>query len=246
MTKFIDLNFHYMSASKTILLFLLASISYTQLNAQDSSLVTIHMGSRIKDVLTDKDIYLYPKFTRGIAYFRNGSKAGGLMNYSSLDDQMLFIDSKGDTLAIKDEKTLRYISVGTDTFYFDEGFVKLLASNGAVRVAEKKVWEVADIRKMGSHDRPAKTFAVTTVRTITDRFGRTLDLTLNEDVVLRKKPKYYLADTYSHFLIVNKKNLMSAFPKKQDVLSRYLKENKVNFNNKEDLEKLAAFIGKGY
>ena len=164
------------------------------------------------------------------------------MNYNSLTDEMLFIDPKGDTLALKDEKTVKFITLDKDTFYYYEGYIRLVASNSIVKLAEKQVWEVADIRKIGSYNRPSTTFAITSYSTLTDRFGSSHDLLLNEDLVLRKKANYYFGDIYNHFAPAGKKNLLLLFPKGQNSLANYLKENKVNFDKKDDLQKITQFL----
>ena len=217
-------------------------MDYSALWAQDSTLVTIKAGSSIRDVLTTTDIFLRPQFISGKVFFRNGTRTIAMMNYNSLTDEMLFIDPKGDTLALKDEKTVKFITLDKDTFYYYEGYIRLVASNSVVKLAEKQIWEVADIRKIGSHNRPSTTFAITSYSTLTDRFGNTHDLLLNEDVVLRKKANYYFGDMYDHFGPAGKKNLLLLFPKGQNSLATYLKENKVNFDKKDDLEKVTQFL----
>jgi hypothetical protein len=227
---------------KRLSLFLFVLMGYLNLSAQDSNFVTIKAGYSIRDVLKTTDIFFSPKFISGKVFFKDGTIAKATMNYNSLNDQMLFIDSKGDTLAMQDEKTINFIAMDKDTFYYNEGFVRQVAANSVVKLAERKVWELADIRKMGSHNRQSNTYAVTTLRTITDGMGRTYDLVLGEDLVLRKRTSYYFADKFNHFILAGKKNLMGGFPKEQIKLSTYLKENKVNFNDREDLEKIARFI----
>ena len=206
--------------------------------AQDITFVTIKAGSNINDVLTTPDIFLDPQFITGNVFFSDGTKTSSIMNYNSLADQLLFIDRKGDTLALTDEKTVKFININKDTFYYDDGYIRLVASNSVVKLAEKHIWELADIRKIGSHDRPSTTFDVTSYRTLTDKFGKTHDLLLNEDLLLRKKTSYYFGDKYNHFTLAGKKNLMELFPKEQNILANYLKKNKVNFGKKDDLEKL--------
>ena len=227
---------------KACLLFLFILMGCANLWAQDSTLVTIKTGSRIRDVLKPNDIFLYPQFVKGKVLFRNGVVAAAMMNYNSLNDQMLFIDAKGDSLALTEEKTIALITLGNDTFYYVNGYVRLVASNSVVKLAERKAWEVADIRKIGAQDRPAIGVAVTSFSTLTDGFGRTLDLILNEDLILRKRPYYYFGDMFNHFVPAGKKNLLSFFPVKEDILVNYLKENKINFNKKDDLEKVAQFL----
>jgi hypothetical protein len=232
-----------MGFMKARLLFLFILMGHSYLWAQD---VTIKTGSRIKDVLAEKDIFFYPQFTDGKVFFKNGSIAAAKMNYNNLTDQMLFINPKGDTLALTDEKTIDFIALDKETFYYADGYVRLVTSNSVVKLVEKNVWEVADIRKMGSHNRPANTYAVSYMGKITDGLGRTYDLIQEEDLVLRKKPKYYFGDAYNHFTPASKKNLLSFFPKNENLLASYLKENKINFNQKTDLEKVAQFIGQNY
>ena len=100
----------------SLLLFLFL-IGYADLAAQDSTLVTIKAGYKIKDVLTPGDIYHYPQFTNGKVFFRDGAKAAARMNFSRLTDQMLFIDPKGDTLELADEITIKFIAIERDTFF---------------------------------------------------------------------------------------------------------------------------------
>lgn len=229
---------------KLLLSLLVILIGYTNLLAQDSTLVTIKAGDKVNDVLAATDIYHYPQFTKAEIFFKSGTKATAKMNYTRLFDQMLFIDAKGDTLALANEKTIKFIAVDKDTFYYDEGYIRVIADNDFAKLAEKQVWVVADIRKTGTHN-TASSASVTTVKTF--RHGNDVarnNLTLNEDLVLRKEIHYYIGDEYNHFVLAGKKRLLQLFPKEQRRIENYLKENKVDFNKKDDLEKLSQFIGR--
>ena len=154
---------------KPLPLLLLLLIGYADLTAQDSIFVTIKAGNRVNDVLTPADIFNYPQFTTGKVFFRDGSKAVAKMNYTRLFDQMLFIGPKGDTLALADEKNIKFITIEQDTFYYDEGYVRLIMNKGDVKLAEKQVWVVADVRKIGSHNKATSTVAITSIDSYTDR-----------------------------------------------------------------------------
>jgi hypothetical protein len=232
---------------KALLLLVLILIGYIDLPAQDSTLVTIKAGNKVMDVLTTADLYYYPQFTKGKVFFRDGSKATATMNYTRLYDQMLFIN-KGDTLALADEMTIRFIVIDRDTFYFDEGYVRLILDSGIVKLAEKQVWVVADVQKIGTHNRPTTTVAVTSFSSYTNGLdaAKSKDLILNEDILLRKETQYYFGDEYNHFVRTGKKRLLQLFPKEQRRIENYLKENKVDFDKKDDLEKLAQFLSQLY
>lgn len=223
---------------------LLTLCNFCIASAQDSTLVTVKAGNRISETLTSANILLYPKFIRGIVVFKNDSKAAALMNYNSLYDQMLFIGNKGDTLALTDEKTIKYIAIDKDSFYFfDDGFLRVVASSGGVKLAEKRVWTLADVRKVGTHEKRVTTFLVTTFGSLTDGAGLIHDLVENEDLVLRKKPVYYFGDGYDRFVAARKKNLLSSFSEENARLAAYIDDNNINFDKKDDLEKLTQFLG---
>jgi len=225
-----------------VLLFIL--IGYSNLSAQDSTFVTIKAGFKVSDVLTAADIYYYPQFTNGKVFYRDGTKGASKMNYNRLYGQMLFIDPKADTLALTDEKTIFFIAIDHDTFFYDEGYMRLIVNDDLVKLAEKQTWIVADVRKMGTHNRPATTVAITSFSTYTDGTdaAKSKDLILNEEIVLRKKTEYYFGDEYNHFVPAGKKKILLLFPKEEQRIENYLKENKVNFDKKDDLEKLAHFL----
>ena len=230
---------------KALLLLLFILISCSDLGAQDSTLVTIKAGNKIKDVLTIADIFYYPQFTSGKVFLKDGSMAVAKMNYSRLSDQLLFIDSKGDTLELADGKIVKFIAIDRDTFYYDEGYMRLIADNGVVKLAEKQIWVVADVRKIGTHNTSKPTVAITTLSNYNDETARakSYDLLINEDMVIRKESHYYFGDEYNRFARAGKKKLLLLFPKEELGLENYLKEHKVNFDKKEDLEKLAQFLG---
>jgi len=233
---------------KALLLLLFILIGYCGLSAQDS-IVTIKAGNKVRDVLTPADIFYYPQFTSGKVFFRDGRKAMAMMNFTRLYDEMLFINPKGDTLAVADEKTIKFIIVDQDTFYYDEGYVRIIVDYGDVKLAEKQIWVVADTRKIGTHNKSTSTVAITPLSNYSDdgiARAKSYDLLINEDMVIRKETQYYFGDKNNHFVRAGKKKLLLLFPKEQLSLENYLKENKVNFDKKDDLKKLAQFLGQLY
>ena len=206
-----SVNLLYLIKPKTMKALLLLSfifIGYFHLSAQDSTLVTIKAGNRVRDVLTPADMYHYPQFTDGNVVLRDGKVIGVKMNYSRLFDQMLFINHKGDTLALGDEKNKKFIAIDQDKFYYEGGYMRIIIDNDFVKLAEKKkVWVVADVRKIGTHNTPKNTVAITSLTHYTDGTdaAKSRDLLLNEDILLRKETQYYIGNAYNHFVRAGKK-----------------------------------------
>ena len=229
---------------KTLLLLFLILISYTDLSAQDSTLVTVKAGERIEDVLKPSDIYFYPQFIYSKVLFKDGRVADPYMNYNRLYDQMLFINEKGDTLAMTDVKNIEFIVNDWDVFYYSGGYLRLIADDTVIKLAEKQIWAVADVRKMGTHNTPTNTVAITSVGYLSSRqdAAKSKELILNAETIIRKETQYYFGDKYNHFVRATKKKLLDLFPKEERKIENYLSENKVNFDKKDDLEKLCKFL----
>jgi hypothetical protein len=221
---------------------LFALIYHTGLIAQNTTFVTVKAGYKIREVLTTADVFYYPQFIRGKVFFRDGTNAEAKLNYSHLVDEMQFVDAKGDTLALANEKTIKFISIANDTFYYDQGYVRLIAGNNVVKLAEKQVWVLGDTRKIGAYKTANSTSFITAYGSYTEH-GKSYDLTTNEDVDLRKAERYFFGDKYNRFVLASKKNLLMLFLKEQRHIQTYLKENKVDFTDKEDLEKVVQLLG---
>jgi len=229
---------------KTLLLLIFILIGYTDLPAQDSTLVTVKTGERVTDVLKSSDIYFYPRFIYSKVLFKDGTVADPYMNYNRLYDQMLFINEKGDTLALTDEKNIEFIINDWDIFYYDKGYMRLIADDTVIKLAEKQVWVLADIRKMGTHNRPTTSVAITSLSHFSNGrdAAKSKELIMNEELVLRKETEYYFGDKYNHFVRASRKRVLSLFSKEQLTIENYLNEHKVNFDKKDDLEKLCKFL----
>ncbi len=90
--------------------------------------ITIKAGEDVSVLY--KHIYKYPQFVYGKVFFNDGSVAGSKMNFNFLLETMQFVDDKGDTLTLANETTIKFISIGQDTFYFNEGYLQLVSTNG--------------------------------------------------------------------------------------------------------------------
>lgn len=225
---------------KALLLLLVALTYYTNLMAQKKTFITVKAGNNIMDVLPTAEVFYYPDFTIGKVFLRDGTATEAKLNYSRLVDEMHFISPKGDTLALADEKNIKYIIISNDTFYYDAGYVRLLSAGNGLKVATKQIWLISEGRQIGAFNTPNSSASITSFTSYNEG-GRLYDLKVNEDIVLKKAEQYYLGDNYNHFVPASKKSLLVLLPKEHERIEMYLKENKISFANKDDLIKLAKF-----
>ena len=209
-------------------------------HAQDSTII-VKAGTSLNESVSVTDLYEYPQFVYGKVFFRAGDSSGGRLNYNRFSDQMQFIDFKGDTLSIAYPGTMKFIRINNDLFYYDDGYVKLIKDNNTIKLAAKQTLRVSGKNKIGAYGMASPGSAIDSYGSFTID-NKNYNLTPSVDIMLTKKTQYYFGDKYKHFVLANKKNLLSLYSKQDRAVTAYLKENNVDFNNREDLEKLLQYL----
>ncbi len=189
-------------------------------------------------------VFRYPQFLDGMVYFKNETRSDAKLNFNMLNGEMEFITPTGDTLAITNEPTIKFITIGKDSFYYDKGYIELLWSGTVARIAKKEILKPGDKKKAAGYGQNSSTSSIATYNSIITDGSQLTKMATREDLFLVKKTEYYIGDTYNHFLLANKKNLIKMFGKKQTAIENYLKENKVNFSSEEDLINIMGFLQK--
>jgi hypothetical protein len=209
--------------------------------AQNSKRIVVEPGYKITDVLSLKEIYSYPEFTKGKILLRDGTLYEAKLNYNLLLAQVQFINTKGDTLVIADEATIRKVSIGNDEFFYDKQYVHLLNDYGTIKLAVQRKFSMADNQVTGAFGQPVSGAGVQAVSSVIAQ-RQLHNLTVSERVILSKDERFFLGDQNNHFETFNRRNVLKAFANHQTQIEAYLKENRVNFNNLSDLVKLANYL----
>jgi hypothetical protein len=211
------------------------------LSAQKNEPVVVKAGTMILDYFPFQERYRYPAFTPGQVIFKNGVINSINLNYNLLMDELEFIQSR-DTLSIKKKKEIRYVVVAIDTFLYNNGFLEQIYS-GVVKVGLRQRIELKQVLKKDPYGTSSPASATESYGLLpTD--GNLYKLTVNEDMVFQKTQEYFLATSSSGFVQFRKKSVLQLFPGKSDAIKGYLKSNRVDFDSREDLLRLADFLSK--
>ncbi|HEX8279691.1 MAG TPA: hypothetical protein VF540_13395 [Segetibacter sp.] len=207
-------------------------------HSQNSKKITVAYGNSISDVVSFKELYSYPEFIEGKVLFKDGTAYAPKLNYNLFLGQIQFINPKGDTLVLNNENTLKYILIGQDSFFYDKGYFRVLTGFSKMKLGVQQRIKVADKQKIGAFGQPSSGAGIETY----DRIVQTNQLSLMENIILSKETKYYIGNTNNEFYPCSKKRLFAIFPKHQEVIESYVRENQTNFNKQEDLIKLLGFL----
>lgn len=209
--------------------------------AQEGPSVVIKAGSKPADVMAFSDIYHYAQFREGQVTFKDGTGATAPLNYNRLLDELQFVAPNGDTLSLANEQTIRWIVIGTDTFYYTDGFVRQMRGSARAKLAIKQTWRIADNKKQGGYN-TTSSLAASSSRAYFTGGNRMTKLSVSEDVVLEPAEYYYFGDPYNRFVLAGKKNLLRLFPKNERQINNFLSDNKIDFRKLADLEKTLLFL----
>jgi hypothetical protein len=200
----------------------------------------VNPGEKVSEALLNNGgLYQYPQFTQGEVQYRSGNFGNGLLNYNRLTGEMQFIDPKGDTLALSNEKDIATIAIGQDTFYYSEGYVQKVAAFSAT-VAKKTYLEMSNREKIGLYGTVAQN-AINTHTTLVTNQGFK-DVVPQEILSFREQTIYFIGDRFGHFKPLNKKNVLYLYSKKEKEVAAYLKDNPVNFQDQADVQRLIEYL----
>jgi hypothetical protein len=211
------------------------------ITAQAKKTFSVNPGQKIVDAIPVTELYTFPEFTIGNVTLKDNTVATVKLNYNHVFGEMQFIDPKtGDTISLADEKNIKFVAVEKDTFYFDEGWLKQMDHISTLTIAKRKLLQMSNKEKLGAMDSPSFGAIETYTKYTGSQHMR--DLVAKERLTFSEHVTYYFGDRFKHFSRANKKGLIKMFNKDEKQLETWLDDNKIDFNNEDDLKKLATFL----
>jgi hypothetical protein len=167
------------------------------------------------------------------------------MNYHQILDQLLFINPKGDTLAISKPETLAYATIGTDSFFHLKkvGFLQQLTHYPDYNLTARHTLKYIGKENKGPYGTysPVNS-SVSQPEYIVGDLELQKKMRPDEQLLYVNNVQYFIRDRFKNFFPANKKNIFNLFSKNETELKAFIKENDINLNKKADLEKLMAFV----
>jgi hypothetical protein len=189
-----------------------------------------------------KRMYHYAEFTKGQAFYKDGSRAQSLLNYNYLTNKIEFVAPNGDTLELIDGNTFDKIVVASDTFYYcNKWFMQQVTHNPDYNLFLKHSLQNNGSEKKGAYGIYSGTSSISSVNTVVDNRMNTFRLATDENIKFIFKDYYYLSGKFGQYYPATKKGAMDLFGKNEKKLKEFLEKNEINFSKKEDLEKLLDY-----
>jgi hypothetical protein len=215
------------------------------LSGQIPGEIFIPAGAVASEVLTPDKIYQHPQFVLGKVLYRNGTETEALLNYNYLSGDIQFIGPRNDTLVIAKEQLadIKTIMINGHTYFYQQSYLEQVWENPLGKLLKRQMYLVVNRQKIGAYGQPTSLSAIFSYSNVIDRSGGVSQkLKVNENITLSLQTEYFIGDKNDNFLPATKKDIMRMYSSKKRQIEDYLKQNKVDFKNLEDLTKLFSSL----
>jgi hypothetical protein len=218
--------------------------------AQSPKEITVKAGQSVVKTLPASERYVLPSFEYGNIFFRDGKKLGASasslkirMNYDMLAQTLSYIDPKGDTANFVLKSPVLFAKIGSETFLSDysNGYLQVIDSSGAVKLAEQKKWSFIRHENAGADGYGGVSQAASKFNSA--RVNYSQNNLVNENTVFRLRKIFYLIDSRNRIYEASSGGFQKAFPAIKDQIRDYVAKEKYRFgvSGKEETEKLLNF-----
>lgn len=220
-----------------VLCFTLLILQGVTAHSQEYDKLIIHSGDSISRHYT----WLFPSFENATVKFRDGRIFVYEMNFNTMLCDMQYIGRNGDTLAITNAELVDSIRFDSSSFIYDykKGYFQIVAGSGAVSFAIYRRTSFEPVQAGGMGE-ARQSGGVEVIDAINTRQGM-LPPVLNQDMYALKKTAYYLISKNGDFENAGKGAFLKIYHGDRKSFERYVRQNKIDFNDQADLEKLFHF-----
>jgi hypothetical protein len=217
---------------------LISLLNINNLCSQTDEIYTVKAG----EIIPAKAIYTLPAFAIGTAFLKDGTSAKQPLNFNCLTGEMQFINRAGDTLAIADPGLIKSIVIDTLIFYYgDKNFMQQVLEVDSFKLCIHQQLAQLPGKVAGGYGTATENGGTEQYHSInTDAFG-TQNLRAAKDMAFKKVVTYYIGNQFNLFYKADKNVFFRFFFRKKVMIQQFLKDNNINFSNRQDLQRLLQF-----
>jgi len=187
--------------------------------------------------------FLFPTFEKGTVIFRNGSQIAASLNYSMLQQEMLFQDNNeimalantSEILAVKINER-RFVPVSSKGIFYEE----IPAGNGYYFIQHKAI--MLSEGKAAAYGGYSQTSSTTSYGTYNSGSTGTLyKLKIDEKFRLKIDNFYYMQSGKSYKKFNSAKALGKLFKGQELKIEEFSKEQSISFSKIDDITKVVEY-----
>lgn len=216
---------------KKVLLLVLLSLTLPRFSA----------SAQMTNAELDSLEYIIPHFSIGTVVFFNEDRTQAMLNINAFDNAIRFIEGGKDTLVVKNEETVKAVYVQNRYFTkWGNLYVEILNPMNDTSLGITRKIDLIQKKSVGAYGMASETASVSSLSHAYDGMGGTFKLKSGGSKNFYYKENYYICKGNKK-LPASKKNFLKVYPKLKGDIEVYLKENKVDYTDINDLKALYDF-----
>lgn len=188
--------------------------------------------------------YIFPEFSDGFVLGNDGSRIAAKLNYSCIDEKMLYMDNDKimefgvpESVSIVTIGERCFVNSGTGPFYEE-----IAAGESFLYV--QRMAKVIQIGKDSGYGGFSGTTAITNVSRVGTTGGSLSPLKSSEKIETKTDNSFYLKIKNKFKKINNLKMVQKLYKGQETKIEAFVNEQKIDFSKISDMTKLVEFIGK--
>ena len=210
--------------------------------AQENQMIEASSGEDLSGKVSTSMRYLLPEFTDGQVFFKNSFLSTGKLNYNVLVGEMQFLEN--DEVRALETKDIAVVKIDDRLFFPYRGneFSEELLSAYTYKLRVRSKGSISPFAKKGAYGTTSSTSSITSYTSVSGSDGQLYNLSVAEDVLVTVRNFYYLVGENGKYLqITNIKSFTKQFPAFRNQIEAFARENKIRFDNKDDLIRLLVY-----
>lgn len=190
----------------------------------------------------EDNLYIFDEFKNGKAVYKNGAVVYAKLNYDPLNQRMLFLSpSDNALLEIVNPSDISYINIEGRMFEQIKGnlFYERINYNNFIFYIQWRCKAVSEGKPSG-YGMTSTTSAITSVSVI-NKEGRTIPLNVSEKFNYKPDNFYYIKINNKQKRFSSPDSLAKLFKVHKEEIKKYIKENKLDFDNPEDIKSAVEY-----
>jgi hypothetical protein len=183
---------------------------------------------------------IFPDFRNGQIYYKNKNPIKCMLNYNFLLDEVLFINEKGETMALANPEDLKYVLI-TDRMFIPspQGYFEVV-ERGKISLLYKWHCRITETRKEGALGLPTDAPSVYQMNRISFD-NKEWKMDVDKEAVASVEVIPYLNKESKFVLIQGAKSYLKVFKSEKSEIKRYLDQNPVDFRKESDLRRMTIY-----
>ena len=210
--------------------------------AQERQMIEANSGEDLSSKVSTNMRYILPEFTDGQVFFKNSFLSTGKLNYNVLVGEMQFLEN--DEVRALETKDIAVVKINDRLFFPYRGneFSEELLSAYTYKLRVRSKGSISPHAKKGAYGTSSSSTSIISYNSVGGQYGQIYSLSVEEDVLVSVRNFYYLVGENGKYLqIANIKTFTKQFPAFRKQIEAFAKENKIQFDNVDDLKNLLVY-----